>query len=320
MDDSCIPEVYRWLFRDSAESLFNSLPHLLFYGPPGSGKTFTAIGLSKHLYGSDAQNLIMWVNGSDKNDSDVIRESIVPFMKRAFDKSKHPWKLVVFDEVDHLRTEAQNYLRTLIEEYTESVRFCFLCNDCDRIVPAILSRCTLCRFQPLPTSVLVSKMSSMSPLPPKLLSEDPSLYAAIASFAKGDLRQCLSVCKLASTLDSASEVAECLSQSTLPRGTVQTLTHRIFDSNTHPDKWKTTNMVLSELISDGYVYSQIMDGISDESVKYVLARVGRSNEDKQQLIQVMEKTVETCFKSLKHVSMMGMEPIVESTWFSAKIN
>lgn len=316
MDDTCIPEVYRWLFRDSADSLFHSLPHLLLYGPPGSGKTYTALGLTRHLYGEDVHQWVIWVNGSHKNGRVTIQDSIVPFMKRAYDRSKHPWKMVVFDEVDHLRIEAQNYLRTLIEEYTESVRFCFLCNDCDRIVPAILSRCTQCRFQPLPTSVLSKMMRELTPIHPTLEKNYPSIYNDISAFAKGDLRQCLVLCRLISTFNSVDDVLQCLHQCDVPRVQIQRIVKTIFEPN-HEEGWKQTNLLLTESISDGYVYSNVMDSISDESVRMLMSK---KQPETDESISKMEDIIETCFHSLKHVALMGVEPITEATWFSFQTN
>lgn len=135
----------------------NRLPHLLFYGPPGTGKTSTILAMARKIYGPQFRNSVLELNASDERGIDVVREQIKSFAstKSVFSSSVQPagnhggFKLIVLDEADAMTQAAQGALRRVIEQYTKNVRFCIICNYVNKIIPAIQSRCTRFRFNPL---------------------------------------------------------------------------------------------------------------------------------------------------------------------------
>lgn len=122
----------------------NSLPHMLFYGPPGCGKTTTIRALANELYKNPALN-VLELNASNERGIQVVRETIKEFVATSFGGKK----LVILDEADSMSRDAQNALRRIIEDFSRNVRFCLIANYSNRLIPAIQSRLCKFRFGPI---------------------------------------------------------------------------------------------------------------------------------------------------------------------------
>ena len=125
-----------------------SLPHLLFHGTPGTGKTSLILAIANELYGNQKNLMIMKLDASDDRGINSVREEIKCFAekKNMFCKGV---KLIILDEADSMTSDAQSALRRIIEKYSESTRFCLICNYENKIIPAIRSRCAKLRFSPI---------------------------------------------------------------------------------------------------------------------------------------------------------------------------
>lgn len=179
------------------------LPHLLFYGPPGTGKTSTVVALAREIYGKNYSNMVLELNASDDRGIDVVRNQIKDFAstRQIFSKG---FKLIILDEADAMTNAAQNALRRIIEKYTKNTRFCILANYAHKLTPALLSRCTRFRFQPLPLEALERRMNKV--LTNEHLRITPAAKDALLKLSRGDMRRVLNVlqaCK--ATLDDPSE-------------------------------------------------------------------------------------------------------------------
>lgn len=132
----------------------NQLPHLLFYGPPGSGKTSMILALARDMYGTNYRKYITEINGSSERGIDTIRGSVVDFVQARADQVK----LVILDEADALTGEAQGALKSVMEKYHKYARFCLICNDVNKISPALQSRCVRMVFSTLNPVVIKDKL------------------------------------------------------------------------------------------------------------------------------------------------------------------
>jgi len=114
--------------------------NLLFYGPPGVGKTTIALSLAKHLYGDKYPEYTLELNASDERGIKMVRERIKTFAKLLCDSSIFPFKLIILDEADALTNDSQYALRRIIDDYSHSTRFIIICNYLNKLINPIISR------------------------------------------------------------------------------------------------------------------------------------------------------------------------------------
>lgn len=124
------------------------LPHMLFAGRAGIGKTTCALALATELYGDSVNECFLELNASDERGIDVVRGKIKDFA-RTIPLASVRFKVIFLDEADALTAEAQQALRRTMERYSENTRFILSCNYSSRVIEPIQSRCAVFRFQPL---------------------------------------------------------------------------------------------------------------------------------------------------------------------------
>ncbi|MFH0869059.1 MAG: replication factor C small subunit [archaeon] len=130
-----------------------NMPHILFAGPAGIGKTTAALAIAHELYGDTWRDNILELNASDARGIDVIRGAVKDFA-RTKSVENVPFKIIYLDECDALTKEAQDALRRIMEDYVQTTRFILSCNYSSKVIPPIQSRCAIFRFKPLPKDVV----------------------------------------------------------------------------------------------------------------------------------------------------------------------
>jgi len=167
-----------------------SLPHLLFYGSPGTGKTSTIIALAKYIYGDNARLMVMKLDASDDRGINSVRDEIKGFAEKSnmFHKGI---RLIILDEVDSMTFDAQFALRRIIEKYSESIRFCLICNYENKIIPAIRSRCANFRFNNIDIQHIKKKLYQISEI--EKLNYEEGALDSIAILSQGDLRKAINL-------------------------------------------------------------------------------------------------------------------------------
>jgi len=174
-----------------------SMPHMLFAGPAGSGKTTCAIALARELYGDAWRDNLIELNASDERGIDVVRGKIKDFA-RAASIGGTDFKIIFLDEADALTPDAQAALRRTMERNTQTCRFILSCNYSSKIIEPIQSRCAVFRFKPLGESEVKNYLKRIAHTEHVDITEDG--LSAIVTLAGGDLRKATNTLQVAASL------------------------------------------------------------------------------------------------------------------------
>lgn len=122
-----------------------NVPHCIFAGPPGTGKTTAALCLARDLYGQEYREHLMELNASDERGIKMVRETVKTFA-RTRSIGEIPFKILILDEADNMTSDAQQALRRTMERFTETCRFIMIANYSGKIIEPLQSRCAPFRF------------------------------------------------------------------------------------------------------------------------------------------------------------------------------
>ncbi len=186
-----------------------SMPHLLFAGRPGTGKTTCAIALVREFFGEDWKLNFQELNASDERGIDVVRTKIKDFARMAPIGSD--FKVIFLDEADALTSDAQAALRRTMEMYTRTCRFIMSCNYSSKIIEPIQSRTAVFSFRPLKSEDVLEYLSRI--VKAEGLSIEQDGMDAIIYVAGGDLRRATNSLQVAAALGTKID-AEAIYRST----------------------------------------------------------------------------------------------------------
>ncbi|VVB68065.1 Replication factor C small subunit [Candidatus Norongarragalina meridionalis] len=183
-----------------------NMPHLLFCGPAGCGKTTSVIALANELYGDQLRQSFLELNASDERGIDVVRGKIKDFA-RSLALSDVPFKMIFLDEADALTSDAQHALRRTMEQYSRNTRFCLSANYSSRIIEPLQSRCAVFRFASLHDEDLQKIIRHVAKA--ESLKVDEAAEKALLYVSAGDARKvinCLQACSTSGTHVTEDEV------------------------------------------------------------------------------------------------------------------
>ncbi|MFA5364620.1 MAG: replication factor C small subunit [Candidatus Bathyarchaeia archaeon] len=183
-----------------------NIPHCIFAGPPGTGKTTAALCLARDLYGTTYREHLMELNASDERGIKIVRETVKTFA-RTRSIGEIPFKILILDEADNMTSDAQQALRRTMERFTETCRFIMIANYSGKIIEPLQSRCAPFRFsymniedQNRYLKNLIEKENI------KILDEG---YDAIFEVSGGDLR------RATNTLQAAASIGKVIDADTV---------------------------------------------------------------------------------------------------------
>ena len=175
-----------------------NVPHCIFAGPPGTGKTTAALCLARDLYGAAYREHMMELNASDERGINVVRETVKTFA-RVRSIGEIPFKIMVLDEADNMTSDAQQALRRTMERYTGTCRFILIANYSGKIIEPIQSRCAPFRFAFLPREEQDQHLRQIAEKEKLTLLDDG--LDAIFEVCSGDLRRAINTLQAASSLN-----------------------------------------------------------------------------------------------------------------------
>lgn len=174
----------------------NDLPHLLFAGPAGVGKTTCSVAIAKEIYGEQWQENFLELNASDERGIDVVRDRIKSFARSSF--GGYNYRIIFLDEADALTSDAQSALRRTMEQFSHNTRFVLSCNYSSKIIDPIQSRCTVFRFSPLADDAVAEQIRGIADVEGIDITEEG--VEALVYAAGGDMRKAINDLQAAGVL------------------------------------------------------------------------------------------------------------------------
>ena len=177
-----------------------NLPHLLFTGSAGVGKTTAAVTLAREFFKDTWQMNFREMNASDERGIDVVRNQIKEFA-RTRPLGDANFKILFLDEADALTTDAQAALRRTMETYAQTCRFILSCNYSSKIIDPIQSRCAIYRFKPLSPAAVKEEIRRIAQK--EGLSITGGAMDALVYIAQGDMRKAINALQGAAIISTS---------------------------------------------------------------------------------------------------------------------
>jgi len=181
----------------------SEMPHLLFSGSAGVGKTSTAICISRDILGKHWQDYSLELNASDERGIGMVREKVKKFSRFAGLDTEIPFKIIILDEADEMTSDAQTALRRIIEDTAKYCRFILIANNLSKIIEPIQSRCVVFKFTKISDKEILSQLKSIGKK--EKIKADEKGLRAICDYTDGDLRHAINILQAAASSGNVTE-------------------------------------------------------------------------------------------------------------------
>ena len=179
------------------------MPHLLFSGSAGIGKTTAALCTSKEILGKHWRNYTLELNASDERGINMVRERVKKFSRYAGLDTEIPFKVIILDEADEMTSDAQTALRRIIEDTSKICRFILIANNLSKIIQPIQSRCVIFKFTKISDQEIISQLKSI--VKKESIKSDEKGLGAICNYVDGDLRHAINILQAAASSGNVNE-------------------------------------------------------------------------------------------------------------------
>ena len=178
------------------------MPHLMFSGSAGVGKTTTALCIARQVLGGHLADSLLELNASDERGINMVREKVKRFSNfAAFDDI--PFKIIILDEADEMTSDAQTALRRIIEDASRICRFILVANNISRIIDPIQSRCAVFKFKALSDDDIAASLRVIAKA--EKVKADAKAIKAVCDYAGGDMRNAINILQAASGSGAVTE-------------------------------------------------------------------------------------------------------------------
>ena len=181
----------------------SEMPHLMFSGSAGVGKTTTALCLAGEILGEYWKDYTLELNASDERGINMVRDRVKKFARFLGLDTKIPFKLIILDEADEMTSDAQTALRRIIEDTAKYCRFILIANNISKIIEPLQSRCAVFKFTRIPEKEVVSYLEEICKK--EKIKFDEKGLKTIYSYSEGDMRHSINILQATASLGIVNE-------------------------------------------------------------------------------------------------------------------
>ena len=178
------------------------MPHLMFSGSAGVGKTTTALCIARQILGDNSRDYTLELNASDERGIGMVREKVKKFSRFA-GMVEVPFKIIILDEADEMTNDAQTALRRIIEDTAKYCRFILIANNISKIIDPIQSRCATFKFTSISEEDMINHLESIAKK--EKVKADKKGLKAIYDYSEGDLRHAINLMQATASIGEISE-------------------------------------------------------------------------------------------------------------------